>query len=263
MASIRDIVSSLEEYAPYAYAMDWDNCGLLLGKTQAEVSAVLVALDITGEVVDEAQSLGAGLIVSHHPVFFSVNRITNESSEGRVILSLAEKGIAACCMHTNLDAAERGVNYSLLKALELPEPYAPFSIIAAGREGRDVGEGLVCELPEPLDMGRFAAHVKKALDCRAVRYNASRPVKRVGVCSGSGGSVFREALKAGCDTFITGDCKHSLFLEAAEMGVNLIEAGHFRTEDVICAPVAEYLSKTLPDIPIYRSKACKEPFICL
>ncbi len=263
MSRVSDIVSALERYAPNAYAKSWDNCGLLLGRTEAEVSAVLVSLDVTGEVIDEAAGLGARMIVSHHPVFFSADRITDESAQGRVILKLAENGIAACCMHTNLDAAERGVNYSLLKALEIPEPYEPFAVITAGREGRDVGEGLIFELPEPVEASDFAARVKKALGCGAVQYLASGPVRRVGVCSGSGGSVFHEALKAGCDTFFTGECKHSLFLEAQELGVSLIAAGHFNTENVICAPVMEYLARTLPDVEVHRSKACKEPYICL
>lgn len=263
MTRIKDVVAALEAYAPLAYAQEWDNCGLLLGRAGAEISAALVALDITGETVDEAREMGAGLIVSHHPLFFSLKRITDESFDGRRVLKLAESGIAACCMHTNLDAAERGVNDCLLRALGLPEPYMPLAVFTQSPEGRDIGEGLFCELERERDAAGFASEVGRALGCQTLRFHACRPVRRVGVCSGSGGDVFAQALRAGCDTFITGDVKHSLFLEAAGMGVNLIDAGHFRTENVVCAPVARYLAAAFPELRVRLSEACGEPFVCL
>ena len=143
MASVKDIYSAVDRLAPFETQMDFDNAGFLVGRGEKEVSALLVALDITKEVVEEAVELGCQLIVSHHPVIFHpVKALTDESVTGEILLALAEQGVAAICAHTNLDAAQAGVNDCLAQTLELGETI----LLEQGgvdREGRPYGIGRV------------------------------------------------------------------------------------------------------------------------
>ena len=122
MATVRDIFAQMDQWAPFETQMDFDNAGFLVGRGEREVRKILVSLDITEPVVDEAAEWGADLIVAHHPVIFHpVKRLTDETPTGRTLLALAERGIAAICAHTNLDAAQGGVNVCLAQALELTD----------------------------------------------------------------------------------------------------------------------------------------------
>ena len=224
------------ELAPRSLKLDFDNVGHLVGRAERDVHKILVALDITDAVIEEAISLGAELIVSHHPLFFSLKSVTDSTPEGQKILKLAEHGVAAICMHTNLDAAAGGVNDALAQTLGLTNigQFDPISEI-----------GRVGELAEPLSMPRFLSLVKERLASNGLRYHdAGREVRRVAVCGGSGGGELELAVDAGCDTYVTADIKYDQFLRAAELGLNLIDADHFCTENVVVPVLRDYLSKT-------------------
>lgn len=258
MPKLAQIVDFFAETVPNEMKMDFDNVGFLVGDSESNVTRVLVSLDITGEVISEAIELGAQLIVSHHPMFFQLKSVTNATPEGRKIVELISNGIAAICLHTNLDCVDGGVNDALLKSLGIirdailePEQQLP--------DGRVYGCGRVGNLPECTDMPQFLEKVKAALSSNGLRYHDSgAPVKRVAVCGGSGGSMIGDALRHGCDTLVTADVKYDQFLAAKECGLNLIDADHYCTENVV-TPVIENILKTrFPELQIsISSRHCQ------
>ena len=266
MAQVKDIYDHINAMAPFAIQLDFDNAGLLVGRKTAEVNTVLVALDITEDVITEAVDLGAQLIVAHHPVIFSpLKAVTDGSPTGERVLSLAERGIAAICAHTNLDAAQGGVNDLLAQALGLTEP-EPLHQDGTDGQGRPYGIGRVGVLnpPEPLNAPAFARFVKETLNAACVRcLDAGVPVRRVAVGGGSCGSMLRDAVAAGCDTFVTSDVKYDVFLDAKELGINLLDAGHFATENVVTEPLANSLKTAFPELTVQVSRVHREFFVSI
>ena len=265
MASVAEIYRYLDSRAPFSMQMSFDNAGFLVGRREAEVRRLLVALDITEEVAAEAAELGCQLIVSHHPVIFRPARsVTDADPTGRCLLALTENRIAAICAHTNLDAVAGGVNDALAKRLELTdvEQLHPDGVDAAGRS-YGIGRVGMCHQPG-MSAADYAGRVKLLLGAAGVRYtDVGRPVRRVAVGGGACGSMLADAVAMGCDTFVTADVKYDQFLEARALGVNLLDAGHYATENVICDRVAQYLSQRFPEESVLVSHRHKEACACV
>jgi len=190
MAAVKDVFQALDRLAPFGTQLDFDNAGFLAGRSEREVRKILVALDITQAVAEEAGRWGADLIVSHHPVIFHpVKAVTDRDETGRVLLALIENRISAICAHTNLDAAQGGVNDRLAAALELASP-VPFEGEHIGRMGQAHRRGL--------PVREYAAFVKDRLNAAGVRFvDGGRPVEQVAVGGGSCGSMLHEAVESG------------------------------------------------------------------
>ena len=262
MAAVKDIYEYLNGFAPFGLQMDFDNSGFLVGRGAAQVNRILVALDITEEVVKEAAERGCQLIVAHHPVIFHPARsITDESVNGRILLSLVEQGIAAICAHTNLDAVAEGVNDCLAAALKLTEVEQLHEDGVDG-QGRSYGIGRVGTAhADGMSAGDYADFVKKRLNAASVRFaDGGKPVKKVAVGGGSCGSMLADAVKAGCDTFVTADVKYDQYLEAKALGINLMDAGHYATENVVCAPLARRLGEAFPELEVTVSSCHAEVY---
>jgi len=251
---VNDVFQELNRIAPVTMAMEFDNVGLLVGRSERPVSKVLIALDITDAVIEEAIELGAELIVAHHPMIFTpLKRVTDGDPTGCKILKLIRHDIAAICMHTNLDSVQGGVNDELARLVGLSdtEILMPYGEL----DGVSYGFGRVGDLPAPMEMSAFLAQVKEALGSDGIRYyDAGRPVSRVAVMGGSGSDQLKDAIWQGCDTYVVGEAKYSAFLEARELGVNLVEADHFCTEDVICEPLRVMLLAAFPGLEITISE---------
>ena len=263
MTTVHNIFEALDRKAPFSLQMDFDNAGFLVGRGGQEVTTLLVALDVTEEVVKEAAALGAQLIVTHHPViFFPVKHVTDADPTGRKLLALAEHGIAAICAHTNLDAVADGVNDQLARTLGL-QKIEQLHQDGVDPSGVPYGIGRVGEVPA-VSLPDFAAHVKRCLHTEGVRVaDAGRKVHRVAVGGGSCGSMLGDVLAKGCDTFVTADVKYDTFLDAKAQGINLIDAGHFATENVVCPMLAEYLKSCFPQVTVYQSERHREVFSTL
>ena len=255
MTTVADILIYIVCIAPPYMAESWGNVGLLCGRKGREVKKILVALDPFATVIDEAIELGADLIVTHHPLIFGEElKAVNENTEtGRCLLTLMEHGIAAINAHTNLDMAPGGINEVLAQRLALvnirvADPSGTDS------EGREWGLIRMGEVPEqPLE--NFLNRVKTLLNCEGLRYvNSGKAVKKVCVGGGSCGGFVQEAAKLGCDTFVTADVKYNQFRTAYELGVNLIDAGHFHTENPTMPIVAEKLRKAFPGVEVIFSE---------
>ena len=244
MATVKDILSFLETLAPASLKMEWDNVGLLCGSKNTEVTKILVALDPFEGVCKEAADIGAQLIVTHHPLIFRApNTITDETSVGRSIMFLCRHGISAVNAHTNLDVAPGGVNDVLAKKLGLQ------NIVTLEDGLLRTGEVSAQSLSE------FLAVVKSSLGCEGLRYVYSgKPVKKVAVGGGSCASEMMDAVAAGCDTFVTSDIKYNQFWDAQDLGLNLIDAGHFHTENPIVPVLAEKIAAAFPKIQVEISK---------
>lgn len=247
MAAVKDVFQALDRLAPFGTQLDFDNAGFLAGRSEREVRKILVALDITQAVAEEAGRWGADLIVSHHPVIFHpVKAVTDRDETGRVLLALIENRISAICAHTNLDAAQGGVNDRLAAALELASP-VPFEGEHIGRMGQAHRRGL--------PVREYAAFVKDRLNAAGVRFvDGGRPVEQVAVGGGSCGSMLHEAVESGCDTFVTADVKYDVFLEAKALGLNLLDAGHYATEQVVCPALVDFLQKEFPAVQVRLSE---------
>ena len=254
MPTVRDIEQALFALAPKDLAMTWDNVGQLLGDPDLEVSRVLVALDITEAVADEALETGCQLIVAHHPVmnckWLPVQTVRSDTPQGHLLLKLLRSGVSAVCMHTNLDIAEGGVNDRLAEALELIDP---------GPLGDPEGLCRVGTLATPMALADFARFVQKALHANGVRFaDAGKPVSKVAVGGGACGDYEDFAIQARCDTFVTADLSYHAFLDAKGKGINLIDAGHFPTEDPICEKLISYLTARFPELTVTKSASHRE-----
>ena len=258
MATTNDIYAEMQRYAPLELAESWDNPGLLVDCGR-EVSRVLVTLDITPEVVEEAAAGGCELIVSHHPVIFSpLKKLTPRD----VSFQLVQKGISAICMHTNLDAAEGGVNDVLADLFSIRQRTAFAD--GCGRVG-DIDPITVPEL------AALAQHKLAAL-CNAPDTGAAvqvkfadtgKPVHRLAVISGAGGSLFAEAIAEGADCLLTGEANHHHALDAKRLGLSLIAAGHYATEFPVTAAVAAALRAALPELEVLVSAENRDPYTYL
>lgn len=253
MPTVREIEGAVYGFAPRRLAQSWDNVGLLIGDGGREVRRVLVALDVTEDAAAEASEQGAELILAHHPVmnctWRPVQSLLEEDIQGRLLRRLVRDGTAVICMHTNLDAAEEGVNAALARALGLEDA------------GPVVEEGIerIGSLSAPMDLPAFLALVGERLRPNGIRYvDAGRPIRRVAVGGGACGGYLWAAAANGCDAFVTSDLKYNQFLDAGDLGLTAVDAGHFPTEDVICPVLVQYLKEKFPGIPVEKSASHRE-----
>jgi len=258
MATVHDILTFLETLAPPSMKMDWDNVGLLCGSRRQEVTKVLLALDPFEGVCEEAAATGAQLIVTHHPLIFQPLRsVTDETSIGRSIQLLCRNGISAVNAHTNLDCAPGGVNDRLAAALGLGDitVIEPMGTDDSGREWGLLRKGTAQEQP----LTAFMDTVKKALGCEGVRYvDGGKPVRSVAVGGGACASELQDAYRAGCDTFVTSDVKYNQFWDARDLGMNLIDAGHFYTENPVTVCLAEKIAAAFPEVEVKISETHRD-----
>ena len=255
MATVADILQYIESIAPAYMAESWDNVGLLCGRKNKEVHKILVALDPFRSVITEAIGEKADLIVTHHPLIFRdpLMAVSEDTEAGRCVLTLMEHGIAAINAHTNLDLAPGGINDVLAATLGLTsvEVLNPEGTDSAGRP-----YGLLrCGIVEEQSLESFLAYVKAQLHCKGLRYvNGGKTVRKVAVGGGSCADCMHQALAAGCDTFVTSDVKYNQFRTAYELGLNLIDAGHFHTENPTMPLLASKLQAAFPGVQVVFSE---------
>ena len=251
MTTVKDIFDFIDSIAPYGVQESYDNSGLCVGSPHREVTKVLVALDVTKNVILEAEKKGAQLILTHHPVIFRPLKAVDPDT---VVGMLLEKGIAALSAHTNFDSAV--MNDILSKKLDMT-PVEPVC------EEEGVPMGCVCALEKETTPKELAKAVKAKLGNTVVRYNdlertelySGKKLTRAAVCSGSGGSLWKEAKAKGCEVLITGDVKHDVFIDANNEGFCVIDAGHFHTEDIFCEYMTATLSKQFEDVEFSIAKS--------
>ena len=263
---IKNILSTLDHIAPFRLAEPWDNCGLLVGNPELDVTGVLVALDPTGRVLDEAITLGANTIVTHHPlIFHPLSAINTATPTGRFLEKALTHGIAVIACHTNLDSARQGVNDILAEALGLIE----VEPLRASADGTLPGTGLgrIGNLQEGLSPDQFMERVFRILAVPAVQIAGLLPdrIARVALCGGSGSDFAESALAGGADVYLSAEIKHSTARWAAECGFCIIDGTHYATEQPVVSNLVARLRLAAEartwDIRIRQTQTESHPFV--
>lgn len=242
--TISDVYNAINDIAPFSTQEKWDNSGLLVGNLNDKVSRVLVALDITGEVIQEAIERKCDLIVSHHPIIFQPLKSISSNS---IVYKLIQNNIGAICCHTPLDISDSGINdilYSILK-----EPLSLGEDVSSIDED---GIGRIVSTSTNLNCRQIAIKLKEVLGCPMVKYlDIDKPIRKVAFCGGSGGSMIEEVISLGGDLFITGDLKHDRWIYAYDNNLSLFDCGHFYTENIIVPYLRQYLYASVPNIEVF------------
>lgn len=242
--TVAQVLALLERAAPARLAESWDNPGLQVGYPDHRLHALLTALDPSEAAVEEAESREAGLIVTHHPLFFRpVSSLALDSYPGNVVHAAVTRGISLASMHTNLDAARIGISDALADMIGLHD----VKVLEEARAEEGVGLGRVGDLKEPESTRQVLARIKASLGVRHLRLaGASTPsVRRIAVVGGSGGGMIRAAFQAGADMLLTGDVTHHHALDAVHLGLMVVDGGHFATERAAFAVVIRNLASTM------------------
>ncbi len=262
------IIKVLNSIAPQSLACEWDNVGLLIGDYEQEVKKIIVALELTDEVAEYAVLEQADMIVTHHPMLFSaVKKITSDTPNGRRILTLIKNNICYYAMHTNFDAAPNGMA-SLAAAklglnnIEILDDQVSY-IDETGNECVG-GIGRIGQMEHTMTLERFCEFVKqtfgnKILTVYASKEQMKRPIHTVSIVPGSGKDYITASIQKGADVLITGDMGHHSGWDAMEEGLCVIDAGHYRTEQIFISYMAEFLSEQLKETKVIAMPVC-DPF---
>ena len=243
---IKEITDAIERFAPLALQEEYDNAGLVVGDPEREVGRALLAVDVTEEVLAEAEQEGCDLVVTHHPiVFHPLKRLNEADYVQRCVARAVRRDIALYACHTNLDSAPNGMSWRL---------------------GEGVGFGVVGELPEAVPTLDYLREAGRRLRVGALRHSriVHERVRRVAVCTGAGGSLLGEALRAGAELYLTADLKYNDFM-APSGRLTVADIGHFESEYCAIEILFEIFSKNLRTFAVRKSRCSCNPvnYLCL
>jgi dinuclear metal center YbgI/SA1388 family protein len=242
---VRDVIKVIEDFAPLGLQEKWDNSGLCIGSPEAEVSSVLLGLDCTEALVDEAIACGADMIITHHPLIFSgLKKISPEDQVGAAVIKAISNGISVYAAHTSADKVIAGVSGAMAARLGLVE------VEILDEDGEGTGLGVVGNLPEPVSAEKAVALVKDRFSLKAMR--TSRPVEgkisRIAMCGGSGGSLIAAAMASGAQLYISGDISYHNFF--TKEGFMIMDIGHYESEIEIVDILFSLLRKNFPTFAV-------------
>lgn len=252
---VREITQILERVAPLCYASSWDNVGLMLGDLDNEVNKVMLALDVTPDVVNQAIKEDCSLIVSHHPfIFDGIKSVDFSKAHGKMIKDLIKNNINVYSCHTNMDSAEDGINTHLAKKFQLEDVI----VLEENDKFDGIGIGRVGNLKKAVTLNELASLSKELLNTPFVKVvgNSSKEIKRLAVASGSCGDLISLAKEKGADAIITADVKYHQALEGYDCGIGIIDAGHFPTEYFVVEIIKDILKNTNLEIICANTKDC-------
>lgn len=258
---ISEITSTLEEFAPLALQAAYDNSGLQVGRADTEVSSVLVCVDVTAEVLKEAETSGVELVIAHHPMIFNpLRRLTDASRAEALAAQALRAGIAIYACHTNLDAAPHGMSHRLAQWLRLENvrTLEPAANAPVGFEG--AGFGVIGELPQSEDAEEFLRRVAHSTGLEALRHSEihRREVKKVALCTGAGDELIPLATASGADIFLTADIRHHNFLDAVGR-ITIADIGHHESELCAVELICEVIRKKMPTFAVRQSATAQNP----
>ncbi|MBR1575528.1 MAG: Nif3-like dinuclear metal center hexameric protein [Bacteroidales bacterium] len=258
---VRDVTAALEAFAPLSLQEKWDNSGLSVGSPDQEVHGILLALDCTPALVDEAAACGADLIVTHHPLIFGgLRQVAPEDPVGLSVIKAVRAGIAVYAAHTTADKVPAGVSGAMARRLGLQNLSVldPEGTRFLSGSEQAVGLGIVGDLPEPLDCAAALDRVKAAFGLRLVRCShfIDAPIRRVAVCGGSGSSLIEAARKAGAQLYLSGDISYHHFFTPEDFV--LMDIGHFESEVEIVDILYSLLKKNFPNFAVRISKTLRD-----
>ena len=253
---ISDFINKFESQYPTSFAFDGDNVGLLVGDKDAQITKVLVTCDVDLGVVEEAVSLGANLIVSHHPLMFhGVNRMTEDNPEQRAIRLMIQNGISHYAAHTNLDTGKGGINDLMAQMLDM-ENTEVIDVVTTDERGVH-GYGRMCTLATPITMQELMDKVKTAFSADGLKYtgNLTDKVTKLAINTGGGAGILEECIAKGCDTFVTGDVKYNGYRDALDMGMKIVDIMHFDSEQISKVWFENWFNTKFPQVEVIKSSA--------
>jgi dinuclear metal center YbgI/SA1388 family protein len=257
---IKQVLSALEEFAPLPLQESWDNAGLQVGLTEAEVSGALLCLDVTERVVDEAIAKGCNLIVSHHPLLFRpLKQIRGANDVQRCVIKALKHDIVVVSMHTNMDNAKDGVNWKIAEKIGLQE----VSFLGASPT-ETAGSGVIGNLGSPQAADDFVLFVKKQFDVECAMCNEllRRPIQRVAVCGGAGDFLLDEAVSKGADAFITGEMHYHQYF-GYEQKIQICVIGHYKSEQFTAEIFRDIIQRECPGVRTEITEHCTNPIMYL
>ena len=242
---VKEIISVIESFAPLSIQESWDNSGLCVGSPEDEVTSVLMGLDCTPQLVDEAIACGADMIITHHPLIFSgLKKITPENQVGAAVIKAIRAGIAIYAAHTSADKVIAGVSGAMAARLGLED------VQILDEDGEGTGLGVVGNLPEPLSAAEVTALMKERFGLKVLK--SSRPldgkIERVAMCGGSGGSLIGAARKSGAQLYVSGDISYHNFF--TEDGFMIMDIGHYESEIEIVDILFSLIKKNFPTFAV-------------
>lgn len=260
MIRVKDICELIEGFAPLHFQESDDNAGLLVGNLDTPLTGVLVCLDVTEPVIDEALATGCNMIVSHHPLLYKpVRQVVGAGRVERCLVKAIKNDLAIYASHTNIDSVIEGVSGQLANQLGMKN-VSILSVAGTSETHGEYGLGVVGDLETPMDEAHFLSKVKLLLNGSSIRHSAltGLPVSRIAICGGSGSSFLPEARRAGATVLLTGEARfHEFFTEG--FGIMLVEAGHFETEQHTKALFFNLISKKFPTFAVRISSAETNP----
>jgi dinuclear metal center YbgI/SA1388 family protein len=264
--TISELTTYLESIAPSHYQEDYDNSGLLVGDPNAEITGVMIALDATEAVIDEAVAKGCNLLVAHHPIIFrGLKRLTGRNYVERVVIKAIREGVALYAIHTNLDNVYRnGVNGKIAEKLGLENTriLSAKPLVKNGLPAPDpeVGSGMIGTLPRSMSEIDFLQHLKSSMQVGCIKYTPLRnhEVRTVAICGGSGGFLLPKAITAGADVFVTADYKYHEFFDA-DGQIVIADIGHYESEQFTIELLHEIISKKYSNFARYCTSVKTNP----
>lgn len=259
---VKDVLTALERFAPLPLQESWDNAGLQVGLTEAEVSGALLCLDVNERIVDEAIAKGCNLIVSHHPLLFhGLKTISDGDTVQRTVVKAIRNGIAVISMHTNMDNARGGVNFKIAEKLGLTDVDFISPKTVAGVEA---GSAVMGSLPHPIAADDFIIAVKKAFDVECALCNEllRRPIVKVAICGGAGDFLLDEAIAASADAFITGEMHYHVYA-GHEQQIQICVIGHYQSEQYTAEVFKAIIDEAYHGLPTFVAETNTNPIMYL
>ena len=262
---LRELLDRIRLKYPEELQYSWDNSSLNLGDLDQDINKIMLTLEITNRTIDEAIEKGVDLVISHHPFLMSkVNQIRTDTIKGGLIYKMIRNNISAYCMHTSYDMAEDGLNDYFFDLLGIKDRQVldVESSLDSYNDGKEYGLGRLADLEKPIEIGDLISSLKDKLNIDHARYVWPKDllINKIAVVTGNGSEFFQLAKSKGCDILITGDLKYHQAMDALDMGMALLDFGHYGTEHIFSKSVYNYINSISGDIEVLISERNIDPF---
>ena len=258
MIKVNNIIKEMELLAPTYLKEDFDNVGLMVGDKNKEVKKVLLALDCTLKVIEEAKKENVELIITHHPLIFKrPSSITTDTLQGKKIIELIKNDISLYSSHTNLDSVENGLNDTIVSILGFDN----FKILEKNKRDDKAGLGRIVSLNESIQLEDLISKIKKSLNINNLRVVKGKDkVNKIAIINGSGQDFIGKAVALGADCIITGDTTYHFASDYKEMEISILDVGHFASEQITFFNVMENLKEKFKDVEFITYTVEEDPF---
>ena len=261
MTKVRDISNAIENFAPIRLQEDYDNAGLQVGDPDMEVSAVLLCLDVTEEILQEAIERSCNMIISHHPLIFrGLKNVTGKDPIQRIVIEALRNNVAIYSAHTNLDSAREGVSHEIANILNLSD----MKVLDPKPDDPSVGIGVIGDM-KPTPKLEFLRRLKEKFNVKALKYSAHSPklvIKRPAVCGGSGAFLIKKAIEEGADAIVTGDVKYHDFTSFGD-DILIADIGHYESELCSSKIFSRIIRDRFPEMVVYFAEKESNPIAFL